>query len=61
MSQGDHLGQRSISMSKFKKLNCIMKPAYICGRFLASFIFTQYNPLVRFDLVCRFDARHSNN
>ena len=30
-----------------------------CGRFLKSFLVAQYNPLVRFYLVCRCDARHS--
>ena len=34
-----------------------------CGRFLESFLVAQYrpNPLVQFYLVCRSDARHSDN
>ena len=31
------------------------------GRFLESFFVAQYNPLVRFGLACRSDARHSDN
>ena len=34
---------------------------YVCGRFLESFLVAQYNTLVRFYLVCRSDARHSDN
>ena len=34
---------------------------HVCGRFLEAFLVAQYNPLVRFDLVCRSNARHSDN
>ena len=34
---------------------------HVCGRYLESFLVAQYYPLVRFDLVCLSDARHSDN
>ena len=34
---------------------------HVYGRFLESFLVAQNNPLVRFDLACRSDARHSYN
>ena len=32
-----------------------------CWQFLESFLVAQYSPLVRFDLACRSDGRHSDN
>ena len=34
---------------------------HVCGRLLEAFLVAQYYPLVRFDLACRSDARHSDN
>ena len=34
---------------------------HVYGRFLESFLVAQYSHLVRFDLACRSDVRHSNN
>ena len=42
---------------QFHSVACL----YVYGRFLVSFLVAQNNPLVRFDLACRSDARHSDN
>ena len=42
---------------QFDSVACL----YVYGRFLESFRVAQNNPLVRFDLACRSDGRHSDN
>ena len=42
---------------QFHSVACL----HVYGRFLESFLVAQYDLLVRFDLACRSDARHSDN
>ena len=42
---------------QFHSVACL----HVYGRFLESFLVAQYDPLVRFDLACRSDARYSDN